>query len=260
MWTRIYGLPDGQTLFLSRLFCRFAPFGCASHLQGRAGARSPAHPVAETLALGGACTGVAGPRCSSSRRGCGKRSADLGAGPGSGRGHSGPALTRLGRHCRVPAASGQHASPPVLALGAFSGKLRGGRSQLQPEKELAGEQREWLLGAIGDCPRLGTQRPAPERADPGRAHATPSIRSVLLWAVGEMAWLWGFRPVVDTDPPSLGHQRPWEAEVAYVKQTVCLLSTICGDSLLKHFKRGLTFLPTDRVAVAINHLDACRSS
>lgn len=42
LWTHTCGLPKDQNL-LSRLSCLFAPCRCASHLQGRAGRRSPAH-------------------------------------------------------------------------------------------------------------------------------------------------------------------------------------------------------------------------
>lgn len=49
----------------------------------------PSSQVSKPLVLGGACTLVVGPDRSSSLQGCGKLSADLGAGPDSGRRQSG---------------------------------------------------------------------------------------------------------------------------------------------------------------------------
>lgn len=77
-------------------------------ITGSSWREKPSSQVAKTLALGGTCTPVAGPGGSSSLQGCGKRSADLGAGPGSGREQSGQALARLGRHCRFPAVVSMH--------------------------------------------------------------------------------------------------------------------------------------------------------
>lgn len=103
LWTRSCGLPNGQTL-LSRLFCRFASFGCMRvPLTGLSWREKPSSQVAETLSLGGACTRVAGPGCSSSLQDCGKRSADLRGGSELGAGTQRPGLGKAWRHCRVPA-------------------------------------------------------------------------------------------------------------------------------------------------------------
>lgn len=176
-------LPNGQAR-LSRLFYRFAV---------------PPRPEAGSRAAGAspAYTRVC-PRHIPSLVAAGEAQLTWGrVRAASGRGQSGQAWPRPGRHCRVPAVSGQHASAPAPAVGAVRGGLRGGGSQLQPAGELAGEQRERLAGAPGDRPGLRAQRSVPARADPGRTRCHPSMRSrsVCLGCCGqlgkEMAWQGG---------------------------------------------------------------------